>query len=448
MKLQERFEESIRKQELFGKKDRIIVAVSGGVDSVVLAELFFRSKFTFALAHCNFRLRGEESDADEKFVHDLAAKYNVPFFVTHFHTAESAEEYKLSIQETARKLRYDWFAELLERNRYTSMATAHHLNDSIETFFINLLRGTGIAGLRGIQPVLDFPRTIRPLLFAKKSELEEFASAENISFRLDHSNETDMYLRNRLRHHLTPVLLQLNPQFEKVMERNLRNLAFAKSILDKSLAKEFPSLIPGKDQGTLAVKKKTLTKSGFPEEMLMAAVQSLGFNSSQVEDIWNSETPGKQVFSGGYVLTSDRKKIILSNRTPAVTGAHLIDVKDKTFQVPGLKLSLKAKKKSSGIKLGKRVQSERHLLDRGKLLFPLTFRRWTKGDYFFPLGMTGRKKISDFLTDKKISRPDKEKTYVLLSGEDIVCVVGHRIDERYKVTDSTKEIYQVELSNK
>lgn len=446
MELQKRFEDFIREKHLFSKTDKILLAVSGGVDSVVMAELFHRSKFKFGIAHCNFQLRADESEADEMFVKKLSHHYRVPFFTIRFDTSDEAAKTKLSIQETARKLRYEWFTETIQKQKYDYIATAHHLNDSIETFFINLLRGTGVSGLRGIQPILQQSKTIRPLLFATKAELEKFAAEEKINFRLDHSNETDLYFRNRLRHHLMPVLLQLNLQFEKIMERNMANLAFAESILNDRILNSFLDGFDKNDiNATLEISRKELAASGYPQETLMAIVQPLGFNISQAADIWNAKSPGKQVFAGEYVLTADRGKMILTKNKRIDPPQETISEKDKTYKGSGFQLKFSIRKPSAKENDKLKKQFLHFNLDRSKLDFPLTIRKWAKGDWFFPLGMKGRKKLSDFLTDKKISRPDKEKTYVLLSGKEIVCVIGNRIDDRYKVTDTTKEIYRIEL---
>jgi tRNA(Ile)-lysidine synthase len=444
MDLEKNFKKFAKEKNLISKDDRILLAVSGGVDSVVMAELFSRSGISFGIAHCNFQLRGEESKGDEDFVRKLAGKYSVPVFVKRFETKNKSKGEKLSVQEKARKQRYRWFAELLSEHRYSFVATAHHLNDSIETFFINLLRGTGISGLRGIPLKMNLPPTIRPMLFAKKEDIENFANENNLAFRLDHSNETDLYLRNKLRHHLMPVLLQLNPQFEKVMDRTLRNLSFAEEMMKMHLTGKFPR-IKSMSEGDLIISKEDLESSGFPAETLMAILQTYGFNSSQASDAWNAKT-GRQFFSGDYILTSDRRQIILGRKNIQ----HLvlsISSKDKRINSAALKLSLETRKQETGSFLQGKSSKNNFIVDRQLLDFPLIVRKWEKGDSFYPLGMKGKKKISDFLTDRKVSRPDKEKTYVLLSGDKIVCVLGHRIDDKFKVTGQTKEIYEIEIES-
>jgi tRNA(Ile)-lysidine synthase len=347
------------------------------------------------------------------------------------------------VQERARIQRYEWFAELIKANGYTAVATAHHLNDSIETFFINLLRGTGISGLRGIPPKLEIPPVIRPLLFAGKADIEKFAAGNKLSFRLDHTNETDLYLRNKLRHHLIPVLMQLNPKFEKVMERTLRNLSFAEEMLKANLNRTLPK---EKSGGEKIIDKAVLENSGYPAETLLALLQTYGFNSAQAEDALKAAT-GRQIFSGDYVLTSDREHFILGKKDAASETVVSISSTDKKINSGKLKISLNSRKRTAGSVLPEAKNGNRFMLDRQLLDFPLTVRKWKHGDAFYPLGMRGKKKLSDFLTDRKVSRPDKEKTYVLLSGGQIVCVLGHRIDDRYKVTNQTKEIYEIKLKD-
>jgi len=445
MDLEKKFKKFISGKKLFSESDRILLAVSGGVDSVVMAEIFSRAGIAFGIAHCNFQLRGDESDRDEDFVRELSTKYKVPFFVKRFEPKKKSGSEKLTVQEKARQQRYEWFGEIIREMKFDYVATAHHLNDSIETFFINLLRGTGISGLRGIPLKIQSPPAVRPMLFALKKDIEDFAAENKLSFRLDHSNETDLYFRNKLRHHLLPVLLQLNPQFESVMERNLRNLSFAEEMMKEN----FSELIPGikdEEENEIIIQRVDLESTNYPAEMLTAILQSYGFNFSQAEDAWTGSV-GSQFFAGGYILTVDRGKFILGKKDISQEKVTTISSSDKKIKSGKLTLSLNSKKRRTGSALPGSESKDNFILDKQLLDFPLTVRRWKQGDSFYPLGMRGRKKISDFLTDRKVSRPDKEKTYVLLSGDEIVCVLGHRIDERYKVTTQTKEIYQIELSH-
>jgi tRNA(Ile)-lysidine synthase len=445
MDLEKKFRKFISEKKLFAESGNILLAVSGGVDSVVMTELFSKAGISFGIAHCNFQLRNDESEADEVFVKKLAEKYSVPFFSKRFETKKKSGSEKLTVQEKARQQRYEWFGEIIREKKFDYVATAHHLNDSIETFFINLLRGTGISGLRGIPLKIQSPPTIRPMLFALKKEIEDFAEENKLSFTLDHSNETDLYFRNKLRHHLMPVLLQLNPQFEKVMERNLRNLSFAEEMMKESFAELIPG-IKDEEENEIIIKKVDFEGTDYPAEMLTAILHSYGFNFSQAEDAWAASI-GSRFFAGDNILTVDRGKFILGKKNPPAEKVMTISSAAKNIKSGNLNLSLKSKKLRAGSTLPGSENKDNFILDKQLLNFPLTVRRWRQGDAFYPLGMKGRKKISDFLTDRKVSRPDKEKTYVLLSGNEIVCVLGHRIDERYKVTDRTKEIYQIELNN-
>ncbi len=446
MELQKRFESFIKEKTLFNKKDTILLAVSGGLDSVAMAELFHRSKYKFVIAHCNFQLRGKDSDGDELFVKQLAKKYQVPFHTIRFDTKAFSKKNKLSIQEGARKLRYDWFRRVLKEEKYSCLATAHHYNDSAETFFINLLRGTGINGLTGIKPISDDLLYTRPLLFATRNELEEFASKEKLKFRHDKSNDSDYYLRNRVRHHLIPLFEQLNPDFEKVMKRNLNNMLFAQEVFESSLLKKLNTLWLGKPGTELDRKEMELEE--YPSDLFSEFTRKFGFNSTQAEDIWNSKKNGSRVFSEQYVLTANRTKIILSKIEEKPFDETLILKTQKQFNQSPVALKLKLVNQSLSKKFPLPKNQYTHCLSSDQLNFPLTLRKWQAGDSFQPLGMKGKKKISDFLIDRKVSLPDKEKTYVLLSGENIVCVLGHRIDERYKVTEKTKKIYQIEYISK
>lgn len=441
MECPEKFEKFISRNKLFSKQEKILLAVSGGLDSTVMTALFHKCKFNFGIAHCNFKLRGDDADGDEAFVKKLAAKYDVPFYSASFDTKSFAKKNKLSVQEAARNLRFEWMHGLCKNEGYRFLATAHHFDDSVETFFINLLRGTGISGLAGILPVNKMNNVVRPMLFASRKEIESFARQKKIKFRHDASNDTDAYLRNRIRHHLIPLLLSLNPDFEKVMHRNLDNLHFARNVYESFVSAKFHSLWTGDKQKKLHREK--IEAEAFPFELFTAMVRQMGFNASQAHDIWSSVKTGSQVSSEVFTLTNDRTGIMLSRNEKKDDGLYSIAEGQNETLFPGGRLKTSLLKYKPGLELKNKPFV--YALSLESLNFPLVMRKWKAGDAFQPLGMKMKKKISDFLTDRKVSRPDKEKTYVLLSGNDIVCVLGHRIDERYKVTATTKNIYTIEL---
>jgi len=441
MSIQDDFQKFIQKKKLFSQKDKILLALSGGVDSVVMAELFHRCGYRFAVAHCNFQLRGKDANKDEEFVKKLAEKYKVPFYGKRFDTEAFANEQKLSIQEAARELRYSWFLKIKKEKRFQRVATAHHFNDNIETFFINLLRGTGLVGLRGI-PALNNERSIvRPLLFALRNEVEVFAKKEKLKFRSDVSNDTDAYLRNRIRHHLVPLLLELNPQFEKTMKRNMENLAFAENIFVQNITAESKKML--KSSGDyFQYDRKKLEKTKHPIEYLTEFLRPYSFNAIQAEDVWNTTTSGKQFFSPQYHATIDRGKILISKNREDYSESILLKKGVSKLQHPFFVLKINVISKNFDIPAAPAV----YCLDGNKLKFPLVVRKWQEGDSFFPLGMKHHKKISDFLIDKKVSRPSKEKTFVVVSDKNIVCILGHRIDDRFRVTEKTKKIYQLKYN--
>ena len=443
MDFQKSFESFIHQQKLFHKKDRILLAVSGGVDSVVMAELFHRSGFSFGLAHCNFQLRGKESDADEEFTEALADRYNVPFHSVRFETKTVARETKHSLQETARDLRYQWFSEIQKAFEYRAVATGHHLNDSIETFFINLLRGTGIAGLTGIRPSTE-SGIVRPLIFATRKQVEAFAETEGIRFRQDTSNDADDYLRNRIRHHLLPLLVSLNPEFESVMERNLHNLAFASTVFHESIRKKFSGIAKGNTETAYDLKK--LLKEKDPASLLAEFLLPFGFHASQAEAILSASQPGKAFHTTRHSLFLDRGKVILKEKEEGDLKTYRISKTAETFGHPHFTLLLKRSTRTPGLSIP--GDPHMHLFDLTKMKGPLTIRAWRPGDRFTPLGMKGTRKVSDFLTDRKISLPDKAKTYVLLSGKQIVCILGERIDNRVRITEKTKKILWIEYKKK
>lgn len=435
-----RFLEHIEKNSLCEKSAKILLAVSGGADSVVMAELFHRAGYKFGIIHCNFQLRGEESDADEAFVRDLAVKkYHVPFFVTHFDTKKYAEQHKRSIQEAARELRYAYFEEIRKKEHYSSLATAHHADDNIETFFINLLRGSGISGLAGI-PVKQ-KNIIRPLLFAYRSEIEEYAKKNKLKYRTDSSNKDTKYLRNKIRNKLMPVMEQIYPQYRSAINTSITNLRNTETAYRAYLEKI--SLIKTNKNGLKTISIKDLKKLEPASHYLFEFISAFGFNKHVCDDICNAldEAPGKLFLSPTHRLVKDRENLILEQLTNEAPG-RIFFLNDGVKQMSDpikLKLSVKKSPAITVFSTDKNLA----LLDKDRLVFPLTIRKWQKGDYFYPLGMKCKKKLSDFFTDHKFSVIDKENTWLLCSEDKIVWVIGWRIDERFKISARTQNILQL-----
>lgn len=434
----------IEKEKLFISNDKVLLAVSGGLDSVVMCELFHKANLNFGIAHCNFQLRDKESDEDETFVESLAAHYNVSFHTTTFKTASLAKKSKTSIQVTARELRYKWFEAIRQEYDYNYIATAHHLNDSIETFLINFARGTGISGLHGILPKQQY--IIRPLLFATREELETFAKKQKLNFREDSSNASDKYVRNKIRHHIVPVLKEINPGFEKTAAVTIQRLIDTENIYKTEIENKRASIVKSENNSTtISVRalKKLVSLNAYLYEFLMP----FDFNASTIEEIsaaLNKES-GKQFFSPTHRLIKDRDVLLIqkskkekpeNERQFKITKSQTV-LKTETFE-----LHFKALK-SANYELP--TTSSTALIDFEKLEFPLVIRRWQQGDVFFPLGMKGKKKLSDFFIDKKLSLYQKENTWLLTSGDKIVWIIGLRPDDRFKITTKTKKVYRIEF---
>lgn len=438
----ERFLEFIQREKLFTEKQKVLLAISGGVDSVVMAELFGRARFPFGIAHCNFSLRGKESDDDEVFAASLAERYKVTFYSKRFDTGKFAVENKLSIQAAARKLRYDWFNELAEKNRFAAVATAHHKNDVLETMLINLTRGTGIAGLHGILPKQN--NIIRPLLFTSREYIESFAQNHNLKFRYDSSNSSDKYVRNKLRMRVIPTLREINPSIENTAVFISRNLYDAEIIVKEKVEQERKKCVSEKAKKFHIPVKKL--KALHPlRTYLYEFLRPFGFNGKTVEQIMQAldETPGKKFFSDTHQLLKDREDLIISLiRKEKEVAAIKIKASEKKILKP-FKLTFSKTKNSKKFILP--ASNLIAALDHAKLKFPLVLRKWQHGDRFVPLGMETRKKISDFLVDSKIPLTDKDNIWVLQSGEEIAWIPGLRIDDRFKVTAKTKNIYSIEM---
>ena len=445
------FQKYLKSENLFTGQDGVLLTVSGGLDSVTMLSLFCRLKteiseyrnLKLAIAHCNFGLRGAESEGDMLFVEDLARQNNLPVFSKKFETANFAKQEKISIQMAARQLRYEWFERLRMQEDFQYIATAHHQNDVTETVIMNLVKGTGIAGLHGIAPKSGF--VIRPLLFATRQGIKDYANEWKISFREDSSNNSTKYIRNKIRKEIIPVLNELNPGLEQTFRENIEKIKAVEAIYRHYIAEKKQLLFVEKgDQIHISIAQL----KALPEAptVLYELLKTFSFPPSVVNDIcsgWDGLS-GKQYFSPSHRLLKDREQLIVIPIKNNINETYAIAENQEQIYNP-IALAIN-KEKRTDLKVLKTAQSTA-LLDFDKILFPLTLRKWQTGDAFQPLGMQQKKKISDYLIDKKTNRIEKENTWVLLSGMEIVWLVGHRSDERYKVSDSTENVLKIQLGD-
>ena len=429
----QKFKEHVAAAMPFLNGKKLLLACSGGLDSVVLAHLCKALKFDFALAHCNFSLRGTESDGDEDFVRELASTFEINVYVKQFDTEQYAEEQRLSVQMAARELRYKWFDELLQSKRYDYVLTAHHADDSLETFLINLSRGTGIEGLSGIPQVNG--NVVRPLLPFSRNEIIEYAKSESIQWREDSSNTSVKYLRNKIRHEIVPGIKELNPTFLQNFQHTQHHLRQINDLVNNHL-NELKSKLFQQRKDKVQIKIAELQKLQPLDAYLYGLFNGYGFSEwSDVKDLLTAES-GKQVFSKTHRLIKDRQSLILAKIERKESEAFEIH-SDKAIDELPIKISLEDVETFE--KQGQNVV----FLDKEKLNFPLVLRNWKKGDYFYPFGMQGKKKLSKFFKDEKLDVLSKEKQWLLCSGDDIVWIVGRRADERFKVDDSTMKILKI-----
>lgn len=436
------FLEYVKSNKLLEPQNKTLLAVSGGVDSVVLSHLFARSGFVFAIAHCNFGLRGKDSEEDESFVRQLAKSYGVEFFSSRLDAAGFATQEHISIQMAARELRYAWFADLLKKEGFDYLATGHHRSDTLETVLLNLTRGTGIAGLHGINPKKH--NIIRPLLFADKETIKAFAQSENLKWREDVSNIATKYQRNLIRLEVVPLLKKINPEVEKSVEQMAEKVSAVERIFMEKVNEISQKAISYFNED-IYIRKDIIIGLSEPLIILFEILKPFGFNYQQVKDIVHhiqeGSAPGKVFLSAGYLLVVDREFIVIS---AAGTGEEEeIEIHENSKEVSAGEFRLYAQVQpalESTVKKDKNIAT----LDYQTLKFPLRIRSWKQGDWFRPFGMKGKKKLlSDFMIDEKIPLNLKKRVKLLISGEDIVWVIGHRIDDRYKVTDKTATVYKL-----
>ncbi len=431
----------IEKHKLCAREDRILLTVSGGIDSMVMSDLMIRLGYKTAIAHCNFSLRGKESDGDETFVRSWAAKNDLPFYYTRFNTTTYAEERGISIQMAARDLRYQWFHSLQKEEGFDFIALGHNKNDLVETLLINLTRGTGIRGLTGIKPCNG--EIIRPILFATREAIQNYAEHYGIKWREDSSNQTTKYTRNKIRHIIIPAFEEINPDFIQGIADTADRLSGIEEIFSHYMEETHNKfLIQERNRQIIPIEK--LQKTGAREAILYELLRPLGFSPGIIREILTTlnSTPGKQFFSPSHRLIKDRKHLII---TPLpiedASKRYYIEMGQSRIAKP-VEIHLKNYSRTSSF----HIPSSRNIaiLDREKITWPLILRRWQQGDFFMPLGMQDIKKLSDFFIDQKLSLDEKENTWLLTEGEQIVWILGMRIDDRYKVTDKTREILQIE----
>ena len=441
-----KFIEHINHHFSFLKDKKILVAISGGIDSVVLTHLLHHLEFNIVLAHCNFTLRGKESDADEQFVKDLANKLGVICQTSVFDTHTYAKKQQLSTQMAARELRYKWFEKTRIEFDLDYIVTAHHLDDNLETFLINFIRGTGLNGLTGIPEIKG--KIIRPLIPFSRKEIEVYASENNLSWREDASNKKTAYQRNKIRHQIVPLLRQMNPNLLNSFQKTTNNLKESQSIINNTIDSFKKIVITTEDAGNInsatpiqKIDIQKLKQFEYPKAYLFELLKEYRFTEwNDVVDLLNAQ-PGKQVLSASHRLVKDRDFLLLTDVSSVKSDQKVFEIKEnqKVLELENGKVLFRNAK----IQNSNDITQNSVFINKEKLIFPLTLRKMKQGDYFYPLGMGGKKKMSKFFKDEKFSLIDKENTWLLCSKNDIVWVVNRRLDDRYKVDFNTKLILNI-----
>jgi tRNA(Ile)-lysidine synthase len=438
------FNKFIQDNHLFRPDDKILLAVSGGIDSMVMTHLFLQTDCRTAIMHCNFKLRAVDSDKDEEFVRKYAESHSLPFFSTTFNTKEFAGSKNISVQMAARDLRYNWFEEIRQKFNYDLIAVAHNLNDNAETLLINLTRGTGLAGLSGMRLISN--NIIRPLLFATRDDIVNYSNKHKIKFREDKSNADTKYIRNKIRHQIIPVLKEINPSIEVTLNETAERFKGINEIVTRYISK-IREKISEQKEDLISYNVNQLKRYQENSTIIFELFRPYGITNQQLDDlikVINGKTGG-QIITNCCRIIKNRKEIIVSQENsrsesfynvnaadgfkniPGIVSAELFEVND-TFQIP--------------------YDSSIACLDYSKLKFPLKIRKWETGDNFYPLGMKQKKKLSDYFIDNKYSLFDKENRLILESDGEIVWVIGDRIDNRFKIRKSTKKALIIKSATK
>jgi len=437
------FREYIEREQLIRPGEMILLAVSGGADSVVMAHLFHAAGFSFAIAHCNFQLRGEESERDEQFVNSLGAAYNVPVYKIRFDTEAHVAQHRVSVQVAARELRYEWLEDMRHTHGYTFIATAHHMQDNVETVLMNFCKGTGLAGLHGILPKQG--RIIRPLLFAQKEEILAYVKEHALAFVEDSSNITDKYTRNFFRHHVLPPIQEAYPGAVQHMAGTIDRIREAELLYQESVSRNRKRLLEKKG-ATYMIPVLKLQKTRPLHTIVYELFSNFGVTPAQVSqvlELLQSES-GRYVATASHRIIRNRQWLLITPLAQQEADHIVIEKEQAHIRTADGHLKLRVQERDA---LGA-IPSAAHIacLDSKQIRYPLILRRWKQGDYFYPLGMDKKKKLSRFFIDQKLSLLQKEQVWVLESAKRIVWIVGMRIDDRFKVTDSTKEVLCLEMT--
>ena len=455
----EQFKAYINRYNLIAEGEKIILALSGGIDSMVLADLLLKSKVEFVAAHCNFHLRGEESNGDDWFVRKFAEKRGIQCFVKHFETEKYAANHGISIEMAARDLRYAWFEQLRQQLGYDKIAVAHHADDQAETFFINLLRGAGLNGLKGMKPQNGV--VIRPLLWASREQIRKYAVENHIVWREDHTNVESVYLRNRIRNQLLPVFDELQPKARQGLYKSLEHLS-AENELYRVLLKEKLAQIVERDGDVQRLPYSKLVKAKVPEpaipeatrrvegptysfQLLFEWLRNYGFNTDQCHFIYEAIGTGigNQYYSPTHCVVIGRDELQLSEIKEKTDDEIQIKIGEEEVLSP-VHLRFFRFEKNADFIIDK--SSEVAQLDADKIQFPLILRHWQHSDRFHPLGMKGSKLLSDFFVDQKFTEYQKQNVWLLVSADgEILWVVGYRIDDRFKIVNDTKTVFECRL---
>jgi tRNA(Ile)-lysidine synthase len=443
--MQQKIQTYINNHNLANSGTTLLVACSGGVDSMVLVDVLIKLNFKIAIAHCNFQLRGKESDEDEKFIQQFVSQNNIPFHVIKFDTKAYKQQHDVSTQMAARTLRYEWFEKVRKENGYHCIATAHHLDDQFETILLNITKGTGIKGLTGISLKNGF--VVRPFLGISKQEILEYAKQNNIVFREDSSNASDDYQRNLIRHQVVPQLQKINPSLHASMVDFIDRMNDYETLTNQQV-EVIKKKCYSEKNGIAEIKLGFIKTQKAGQTILFHLLKEFGFNSDAVKNVLDVNETGKQFFSESHRVVTDRKSLFIVPKNVERENYLSFDsfpkqivfnnYKMQCTLVPIQELNIKP--------------SDRYAyFDADKMEFPLLFRYYKEGDYFYPFGMSkpktpgkaGKKKLSKYFKDEKFSLLDKENTAVLFSGEKLIWLVGHRIDDRFKVTEKTNSVLKV-----